>query len=375
MQSSITPHGCAPACASPTPVFADAVIVRAPQWDVLPQLLRRGYLFVTRQCEALGCDAFSARLAGRPVVFARGPDAVATFYHPGRFSRFAALPSTTLRLLQGKGSVQQLDGEAHQHRKQLFMQVLSPAQVSRLVACFIEEWERQASNWQRSAHFKLQHEAEYVLYRAACRWAGLTLRGHDSRAMARDVGAMIGGAGAVGVRWLRGWRGRRRVERWVAQSVRNLRRARTPADASVAASVVVHRDADGTLLSEQVATTELINLLRSIVAVARWITFSALALHEDPTLRPRLRAGEPGLLQNLVQEVRRYYPLLSDGGWAGARAVRMARQTVSSGRLDDFGSVCQQSSPRRLAKPASAGSVTLSAVAGQRVRFCRARWR
>ncbi|MBB4593500.1 cytochrome P450 [Xanthomonas cannabis] len=307
MPSPTTPHQCPQAPLSDVAPL-DAAIAQAPHWDVLPQLLRDGYLFVGKQCDALGSDAFAARLALRPVVFARGPDAVATFYHPGRFTRVAALPPTTLRLLQGKGSVQQLDGDAHLHRKQLFMAVLSPAQTSRLVDCFMDEWQQQAGNWARSAYVVLQHEAEHVLYRAACRWAGLALHGQDSRAMARDVAAMIDGAGAVGLRWLRGWHGRRRVEQWVGRSVRHLCRAKTPAQSSIAAAVVTHRELDGQPVSEAVATTELINLLRPIVAIARWISFAALALHEDPTLRPRLRAGEPGLLQNLVQEVRRHYP-------------------------------------------------------------------
>ncbi|WP_372383496.1 hypothetical protein ACCQ12_10025 [Xanthomonas sp. NCPPB 1068] len=161
MPSPTTPHQCPQAPLSDV-APPDAAIAQAPHWDVLPQLLRDGYLFVGKQCDALGSDAFAARLALRPVVFARGPDAVATFYHPGRFTRVAALPPTTLRLLQGKGSVQQLDGDAHLHRKQLFMAVLSPAQTSRLVDCFMDEWQQQAGNWARSAYVVLQHEAEHV---------------------------------------------------------------------------------------------------------------------------------------------------------------------------------------------------------------------
>lgn len=104
-------------------------IAQAPQRDVLPALLRDGYAFVSRHCEALGSDAFQARLALQQVVFARGPDALATFYHPGRFTRVGAMPPTTLRLLQGRGSVQQLDGDAHLQRKRLFLSVLTPAET------------------------------------------------------------------------------------------------------------------------------------------------------------------------------------------------------------------------------------------------------
>ncbi|HKF96087.1 MAG TPA: hypothetical protein VKB53_06180 [Gammaproteobacteria bacterium] len=42
-----------------------------------------------------------------------GEDAAQIFYDAGRFTRKRALPPATLRLLQDKGSVRLMEGEAH----------------------------------------------------------------------------------------------------------------------------------------------------------------------------------------------------------------------------------------------------------------------
>ena len=45
-----------------------------------------------------------------------------------------------------------------------------------------------------------------------------------------------------------------------------------------------HKNLDGTLLDPQIAAVELINVLRPTLAIGRYITFAALALHEHPEI-------------------------------------------------------------------------------------------
>lgn len=61
-----------------------------------------------------------------------GEEATRAFYEPGRFTRRGALPPTALMLLQDRGSVALLDGEAHRQRKAMFMSLMSPAAIARL---------------------------------------------------------------------------------------------------------------------------------------------------------------------------------------------------------------------------------------------------
>lgn len=53
---------------------------------------------------------------------------------------------------------------------------------------------------------------------------------------------------------------------------------------------------------------DVLHILRPTVAVDRFITFAALALHQHPQWRDRLRDGEDRDAEMFVQEVRRFYP-------------------------------------------------------------------
>lgn len=55
-------------------------------------------------------------------------------------------------------------------------------------------------------------------------------------------------------------------------------------------------------------TIELINLLRPIIAISIFITFTALALYEHEDSKEKLGQGNERDLEMFVQEVRRYYP-------------------------------------------------------------------
>jgi hypothetical protein len=60
--------------------------------------------------------------------------------------------------------------------------------------------------------------------------------------------------------------------------------------------IATHHDADGRELDARTAGVELLNVLRPTVAVARYVTFAALALHDHPEWRSRLApaGGGPG---------------------------------------------------------------------------------
>ncbi len=64
------------------------------------------------------------------------------------------------------------------------------------------------------------------------------------------------------------------------------------------------------LLRVRVAAAELINVLRPTVANARYVAFTAVALHEHPAWRERLQAGNEEDLELFVQDVRRFYPFI-----------------------------------------------------------------
>jgi fatty-acid peroxygenase len=258
------------------------MIIRLKTWDSSLDFLREGYTFISSRCDRLGTDAFRTRLGFRPVVCLRGADAARIFYEDGRFTRAGALPASVLHLLQDEGSVQSLDGTAHFHRMELFLDLLRPGRVEALCAIFARRF-AEALERGTGCRMVLHQQLCRVLTLAACEWAGI---GIDARA-AR----------------LR----RRRCEHWAAGVISRIRAGSQRPD-SVAGRIAAYRDPSGAQLVAAVAAVELINILRPIVAVGPFIVFAAAALEEHPRFKAEFAAGRGGLLEPFAQEVRRYYP-------------------------------------------------------------------
>ena len=272
-------------------------------------LLREGYPFIRNRCRRLGTDLFSARLMLRTAFCVSGPDAAEMFYEPGRFTRRGAMPLTALLLLQDEGSVATLDGAAHAERKRMFMSLMDRERISALVEQFDTEWRARLLHWEHQGSIVVHEEVQEVLCRAVCAWAGVPLGEAEASTRAREFGAMIDGSGAIGPRNLRGQWLRRRTEQWIASIIERVRARRLNVPVASPLNVVARfRDRDGRLLDTEVATIELLNLLRPTVAVARFITFTALALHEQPDARARIDADSDDSVEAFVQEVRRFYP-------------------------------------------------------------------
>jgi fatty-acid peroxygenase len=245
----------------------------------------------------------------QPVVCMLGADAARIFYGGDRFTRRGAVPKPTLTLLQDKGSVQLLDGEPHRHRKRMFMSLMSPDAVARLATIAAEEWHARVERWKARDPVVLFPEIEEILGRAVCRWAGIALSEQEAHDRTRELSAMIEGAGSVGLRNLRGQLLRVRSELWARDLVRKVRRGEVAVSGgSALQAIAVHREVDGELLPRKIAGVELLNVLRPTVAVGRFVTFAALALHEHPECRGRIAAGDEEYLGYFVQEIRRFYP-------------------------------------------------------------------
>jgi len=283
---------------------------RARGFDDSLALLAQGYTFMARRYAALGSDMFATRLMLRRALCVRGEDAARMFYQPGRFTRRHALPATTLGLLQDFGSVMTLDGPAHHQRKAMLMSLFGPLERQRLVELAAAEWRAEFARWGQP-RVAVHDAAQEVLCRAACRWAGIQIDADEAAQRAREFGKMVAGAGSAGPRNWRGLLVRTRSEQWARALVDAVRAGRIQPPVDSPLNVIArHRDADGSLMSVKHAGVELINLLRPTVAVARYIAFGLLALHEHPQARARIAAGDDAYATWFMQEVRRYYPFI-----------------------------------------------------------------
>ncbi|MEV0726635.1 cytochrome P450 [Micromonospora purpureochromogenes] len=270
--------------------------------------LREGYRYIGSRCDRYGSDIFQTRLLLERTICLRGRPATVLFYDPERFQRDGAMPKRGQRTLTGRGGVQGLDGSAHTDRKAMLLSIMTPSAVRQLGQLFADEWAARIPVWERSGPVVLYDEVGRMLTRAVCAWAGVPLASSEVVRRTDQLHAMIDAPAALGPRHWRGLLGRRRGERWAGDVVERARVGTLPApEGSALRAIAEYRDPQGRLLPRRVAAVELLNVLRPTVAVDRYVVFAALALHDHPTWRERVRAGDEAT-ECFVQEVRRYYP-------------------------------------------------------------------
>nr|WP_199484595.1 cytochrome P450 [Peribacillus glennii] len=283
-------------------------------------LMQEGYLFIKNRVDKYQSDLFETRLLGQKVICMSGEEAAKVFYDPERFQRTGAAPKRVQKTLFGVNAIQTMDGQAHKHRKHLFMSLMTPSHQNRLADLVMEQWQASATKLEGAGRIVLFDEAQMVLCRVACHWAGVPLKESEVKERAKDFSAMVDAFGALGPRHWKGRRARRRAEEWIKEVIEDVRAGKLMAnEGSVLYAMAFHKELDGTQLDTQMAAIELINVLRPIVAIATFITFTALALHENPEWKGKLCSGDSDDLERFIQEVRRYYPF---GPFLGARVRR-----------------------------------------------------
>ena len=271
------------------------------------------YGLISSRAERHGADVFAlpVPLAG-PVICMRGEEAARLFYDEERFERAGVLPRRVQATLVGEGGVQSLDGEAHRHRKAMFMGLMDEEAVVDLGAHFSDAWRRTTARWaSSSAPVVLYDEVGRLLFEVGCTWAGIPVDPDQVAVRTDDMHGMIETPLAFGPRHRRGRRARRRAERWAGDLVDGVRRGRlSPPPDRALAVIARHRDLDGTLLDRRIAAVELLNVVRPTVAVDRFIVFVASALHAHHGWAERVRtAGDDDpVVEWFVDEVRRTAP-------------------------------------------------------------------
>ncbi|WP_394846792.1 cytochrome P450 [Pendulispora brunnea] len=289
-------------------------IPRDPAFDSTLALLREGYPFIWNRCQRFQSDLFQARLMGKRAICIHGREAAELFYDETRFQRRGAVPRRVLTSLFGKKGIQTLDGAAHRHRKAAFLSLMTPTSLDRLMIATAREWRRAVHAWEKMEAVVLFDEAERVLTRATCTWAGVPISDRELPRRARDFGLMVDAFGGVGPRLWKGKRARARAERWMAREIERARRGDAPTASASALHVMAHyRGPDGERLPARTAAVELLNVIRPTVAISWFITFAALALHEHPESREKLTCEDAGenagaYADSFMQEVRRFYP-------------------------------------------------------------------
>ncbi|RAJ92522.1 fatty-acid peroxygenase [Larkinella arboricola] len=285
-------------------------IPRISAWSSAVGLAREGFPFIYNRCRRFQSDLFEIKVPFLKVLCMSGPEASRIFYDPERFVRQGAIPKRIQRTLFGEKGVQTLDDAAHRRRKELFMSIMTPENIQRLSDVMHEQWRMAIRKWAGTAGpIILFDELKELLCRAACAWAGVPISESEVKQRAGQFWERVDAFGAVGLRHLRGRKARQQTEDWMRGIILGIREGRITVPEGTSAYVMaLHREPDSKPLEAQVAAVELINTVRPIVAIANYIVFAALALHEHPECRNGLQHGGPDDIERFVQEVRRYYP-------------------------------------------------------------------
>ncbi|WP_246238264.1 cytochrome P450 [Alkalicoccus luteus] len=270
------------------------------------KLLKEGYQFILNRRYTMESNIFETKLLGETAICLTGSKMAELFYDTEKFKREGAAPKPVQKTLFGEGGVQGLDGEAHRHRKAMFMQVMKPDDLQTIRRLFAERWQKHVRVWEQQDEMQFYKNVKTVLFEAACEWTGVPLE-EDTEARAEQISEMFETPAHIGLRHLKGWKARSDAEKWMISYVEQVRNgeldhvAGTPLEA-----FSLHRDHNGEQLEAETAAVELLNLIRPITAISVYAAFTALALHEYPGEASKLDSDDAR--ERFVQEVRRYYP-------------------------------------------------------------------
>jgi len=296
------------------------VTKQIPKEEVLDStlnLLKEGYQFIPNRLMKFDTNIFETRLLGQRAIVISGADAAELFYDTERMQRKNVVPKRIQKTIFGVGGVQGMDGEAHRHRKQLFMSLMTKERINDLLEISERQWENAVKKWEQMNEVHFFAEAEKLMFRIACEWADVPLWAKELKQRAKDMGEMVDALGAVGPRYWQGRMARKRSEIWIESLIEDVRSGKLISDEKTALyQMAWHKNLHGELLNSRIAAVELINILRPIVAIARFVTFGVLALHEHPKVREKFAKNKGNYRQMFIQEVRRYYPF---GPFLGAK--------------------------------------------------------
>lgn len=273
-------------------------------------LVRSGYPYISSQCDRLGSNLFYARLMLQKTLFMRGEEAAELFYNSDLFTRQNAAPKRLQKTLFGVGGVQGLEGVEHQQRKSLFLPLLSQLRIDELMQYVQHEWQARLPHWQSQPSIVLLDEMHLLLCRAACQWCGIPLHEEDTPALTKRLVLMIEGAAAIGPKYFASRRARHLTENALITIIDEHRQHPDNADRTLLfAKFADAEDTHGELLPSRIVAVELLNVIRPIVAAARYMVFAVMAIHDHPHCREALAPSASGTYRRyFIQEVRRYYP-------------------------------------------------------------------
>lgn len=274
------------------------------------QFFDKGYNLLSAIREDVDAPVAKAKFLTEEIITVYGKDAAEKFYDPENFKREGAMPTPVLKTLFGEDGVQTLDGEEHHHRKNYFMDLMTPERMED----YREILEDKLKEKLEAQHgkFELFELSNIVLFEAIAEWSGINLgqlSEEEIKDLAKNQISMISGAITSPTDHLKGISDRNDSEEWAQELIKEARENPVPEKANHALYTFAQAtDLKGELLPLEVAAVELLNIIRPTVALTVWMALMGDALFNKEGIYDELKADFENLQDPFIQEMRRYYP-------------------------------------------------------------------
>ena len=274
------------------------------------EMFDKGYNLLGELRKEADSPVVKGKFLTKEFITVYGEEAARKFYDPTKFKREGAMPKPIIKTLFGEKGVQTLDGKAHQHRKNYFMDLMTPERMDD----YRKILDRNLTEKLDTIHgeFELFDIANDVLFKSITEWSGINLSEYNEEKieqLANDQISMISGAVTSPKDHLKGIADRKESEEWAQELIKEARKNPVPGKEKLALYTFAQaKDLDGELLPVEVAAVELLNIIRPTVALTVWIALMGHALFEENQYS-KLKADFRYRLQDsFIEEMRRYYP-------------------------------------------------------------------
>lgn len=260
--------------------------------------------------EDAGAPVAKSKLLSKDFITIYGREAARKFYNPEYFKREGAMPKVVLKTLFGEDGVQTLDGKAHRHRKDIFMDLMSPERMEEYHKILDSKMKEKLDA--QNGEFELFELVRRSLFEAVCQWSGINLADlSDEKVeeLSKNQIAMISGAVTSPVDQVKGIADRKESEEWAEDLIKEARENPVPGKENIPLYAFANAtDLDGELLPVEVAAVELLNIIRPTVALTVWGALMGHALFSRDDIYEKLKNDYDNLEDSFIQELRRYYP-------------------------------------------------------------------
>lgn len=278
-------------------------------------VMKEGYEYIQNRTKKHQSNIFETKvLGGRRTIVISGKDAAELFYDNDKIERSGTLPPRVVKTLFGKGAIHTTTGKTHIDRKGLFMSIMTESNLEYLRKLTRNYWYQNTERMQLMDEVNVYKESIILLTKVGMRFAGVTEHPEKIEQHAMDMDKMIDSFGSIGTAYSgyrEAKRARARVEDFLEEQVIATRKGKIHPDKGTALYAFSHwKDMNGNQMDSRLAAIDLMNTIRPLVAINRFVAYGVLAMHEFPGERARVAMDENNYAYKFVQEVRRYYPFV-----------------------------------------------------------------